>query len=726
MKRIAIVAAMATTCLVPLAVRAEGPVIYDNYIDVGAGYVSGKSFYFGRFTGLVDPGFAVGDVVIHARDPWDSGGTRYWDVEGTDLGLTSRSFTVDYGEQGTWGLKFYYDGIPYYASDSFHSIFNKNGSIQSGIAPGSVTNANSLTGKLTTFDVSTQRDIYGGNLHYQTGDWVFSTNIRQEHKEGIKENSFVYGSTPVSPSYAAITTGALAYFPEPVNYDTGRYEAMAQYNGRTLQAQLSYNFLVFNDNVTAFHAQNPFALNAATVGPGAGGVTTWYSTPPSNSAHQIKAQVAYNVLPTTRLNVNFAYGLQMQNDPFAPSTGNPNVVGTSVPRSSFNGLINNIYGNAAITSAPLENLDLRASYTIDDRDNMSPRNAYTTAVADTTTISTNFNIPYSYLKQKATAEAGYRVLPQTKITFDYAYDSTVRSYADTKDVTENVFGGKVRSNLMEDVNGSLGYSHAMRDAHNYNQFAPWAFINFGTNEDFNGLFKYFEASRTRDEVKGMLDFSPSHEWSGSFMVKYDNDDYSKSTLGLRNNDSISLGPDLTWQPSDDLTLHGYYTYERVFYNQNDVYSTSTSCNSNGFTMTAACNGEWNGKTTDQVHTVGFEADWKAIPDKLKIKVGYNLSYGNTNFVISDGGALALGAPANASLVTAPLPDVVSLLNSLNLRAEYNLMPDVTLFAGDTLSRLDYQDFAYTASTIYSTGLLSGDSKPSYFINVVFMGVRYHF
>ena len=51
---------------------------------------------------------------------------------------------------------------------------------------------------------------------------------------------------------------------------------------------------------------------------------------------------------------------------------------------------------------------------------------------------------------------------------------------------------------------------------------------------------------------------------------------------------------------------------------------------------------------------------------------------------------------------------------------------MTLFAGDTLSRLDYQDFAYTASTIYSTGLLSGDSKPSYFINVVFMGVRYHF
>src|SRR5208282_3298423 len=468
---------------------------------------------------------------------------------------------------------------------------------------------------------------------------------------------------------------------------------------RTLQAQLSYNYFVFNDNVTAFHAQNPFALAAASYGPGVAGLSAFWSTPPSNSAQQIKAQVGYNVTPTTRLNVNFAYGLQMQNDPFAPSTGNANVVGTSIPRSSFNGLINTIYGNAAITSAPWENVNLRASYTIDDRDNLSPHQAYTTAVGDTTTISTNTNLPYSYLRQKATLEGGYRVLPQTKITLDYAYDSSVRSYADTKDVTENTFGGKVRSNLVDDVNGSLGYTHAMRDAHNYNQFAPWAYINNGTNEDFNGLFKYFEASRNRDEVKGMLDFEPDHSLSGSFMIKYDNDDYPQSTLGLRSNDSISLGPDLTWQPTDDLTLHGYYTYQRVFYNQNDVYWTPPTCNANGFLMTAACNGQWNGKTTDQVHTVGFEADWKAIPDKLKIKLSYNLSYGDTAFVISDGGALALGAPANASLVTAPLPDVVSLLNSLNLRVEYNLRPDITLFAGDTLERLDYQDYAYNSSTI---------------------------
>ncbi|MGO8866012.1 MAG: MtrB/PioB family decaheme-associated outer membrane protein [Alphaproteobacteria bacterium] len=726
MKRIAIVAAMATTCLLPLAVRADGPVVTDNYIDVGAGYVSGKSFYFGRFTGLVDPGFAVGDFGFWGRDAWDSGGTRYWNIEGHNLGLTSRSFSAEYGQQGTWGVKVYYDGIPYYASDSFHSVYNKNGTLASGLAPGKATSATALTGKENVFDVSLQRDIFGGNFHYEVGDWVFSTDIRQEHKEGIQETGFTFGSTPVSPSYAAVSTASLQYFPQPVNYDTGRYQVMGQYNGQRLQAQLSYNLSVFNDNVNSIQLANPFALSAASFGPGVAGLSAYWSTPPSNSAHQIKAQVGYNVLPTTRINVNFAYGLQIQNDAFAPSTGNSSVVGTSIPRSSFNGLINTIYGNAAITSNPLERLDLRASYTIDDRDNMSPRNAYTTAVGDTTTISTNYNIPYSELNQKATLEGGYRVLPQTKITLDYAYDSTVRTFADTKDVTENSFGGKVRSNIVEDVNASLGYMHDIRDAHNYNQYAPWAFINMGANEDFNGLFKYFEASRTRDEVKGNLDFSPGHEWNGSFMVKFDNDDYPQSTLGLRSNDSISLGPDLTWEPTDDLTLHGYYTYQRVYYNQNDVYWTTSTCNANGFTSTAACNGQWNGKTTDQVHTVGFEADWKAIPDKLKIKLSYNLSYGDTNFVISDGGALALGAPANASLVTAPLPDVVSLLNSLNLRAEYALRPDITLFAGDTLERLDYQDWAYTASTIYSTGLLPGDSKPSYFINLFLMGVRYRF
>ena len=731
MKRVAIVAAIATTCLVPFTVRAQESQepVYTNEVTVGGGYVSGKSFQFGRFTGLVDPGFAIGDFIIRGRDPWDSGGTQYWDFEGTNLGLTSRSVSAAYGHQGSWGLRFYYDSIPYYFSDSFHSIYNKDGSLISGIAKGSVTNANSLTGKLSILDASTRRDIFGGNFHFETGDWVFSTTVKQEHKEGIKENSLTFAGTPISPSYAAVSTGSLLSFPEPVNYDTGIYQVMGQYNGQRLQGQLSYNLSVFNDNIGVFRAQNPFALAAGTFGPGVAGISAFYSTPPSNSAHQIKAQLGFNLTPTTRFNANFAYGLQMQNDAFQPSTGNANVVGTSVPRSSLDGMINTIFGNASVTSEPWDKVNVRASYTIDDRDNLTPRDHYVTSVGDTTTNTgpnEYSNVPYSYLHQKATVEGGYMVLPQTKLSLDYAYDSTVRTFADTKDVTENTGGAKVRSNLMEDLNASLGYSHAIRDAGHYNQNAPWNFLNNGANLDFNGLFKFFEASRTRDEVKGTLDFSPDHSLSGAFMIKYDNDDYTRSTLGMRNNDSISLGPDLTWQPTDDLTLHGYYTFQRVYYNQNDVYWTTTTCNSNGSTMTAACNGQWNGKTTDQVHTVGFDAEWKAIPDKLTIKLGYNLSYGDTAFVISDGGSLALGAPANASLVTAPLPDVVSLLNSLTLRFEYKLRPDVTLFAADALERLDYQDFASTSATIYSSSLLPGDNNPSYFINVFLMGVRYRF
>ncbi len=744
MKRTLIVAALAASCLVPLAVRAQqaqstnaGTSAPDanaepsgtNEVTVGAGYVSGKSFLFGRFTGLVDPGFAIGDFTYRGHDPWDSGGTHYWDIEAANLGLTSRSVSAAYGQQGTWGLKFYYDGIPYYGSNTFHSVYNPNGSLAAGIAKGSVGSATSLTGKLNVLEAKTQRNIFGGNAHYQVGDWVFSTNIRQEHKEGIKETGLTFGGTPVSPSYSAVTTGAVLYFPEPINYDTGRYEAMAQYNGARLQAQLGYTFSAFNDNTTYFQGQNPFALSAATFGPGVAGLSAYWSTPPSNSAHQVKAQVGLNVTPRTRLNVNFAYGLQMQNDAFAPSTGNVNATGISIPRSSLDGLVNTIFGNAAITSEPLDRVNVRASYTIDDRDNMTPRSHYVTAVGDAlaNTGPTGYsNTPSSYIHQKASLEGGYRVLDETKLTLDYDYDSTLRTFADTKDVTENTFGGKVRSHILDDVNGSLGYSHAMRDAHNYNQNAPWDFLDNAGNLDFGGLFKFYEASRTRDEVKGTLDFSPNHTLNGTFMIKYDNDDYSQSTLGLRNNESISLGPDITWQPTEDLTFHGYYTYQRVYYDQNSVYWTSTTCNANGFTTTAGCNGQWNGKTTDQVHSVGLDAEWKAIPDRLKVKLGYNLSYGDTGFVISDGGTLALGAPANSSLATAPLPDVVSLLNSLTLRVEYNLQSNVMLFIGDTLERLDYQDFALTSATAYSTGLLPGDANPSYFVNVVFVGMRYRF
>src|SRR5471030_2619100 len=64
--------------------------VYTNSVSLGVGYQSGDAFKFGSFTGLnKQGGFGIGDMTLRGRDPWDSGGTRYWDFEAANVGLDS-------------------------------------------------------------------------------------------------------------------------------------------------------------------------------------------------------------------------------------------------------------------------------------------------------------------------------------------------------------------------------------------------------------------------------------------------------------------------------------------------------------------------------------------------------------------------------------------------------------------------------------------------------------
>ncbi|MEA2737716.1 MAG: hypothetical protein QOH05_1023, partial [Acetobacteraceae bacterium] len=75
-----------------------------NWIDFGGQYNSSRSYYLNRFNGAVNPGFyGIGDFHLGGRDAWDSGGTQYWSMDGTDMGLQDRSVIAKAGQQGTWG-----------------------------------------------------------------------------------------------------------------------------------------------------------------------------------------------------------------------------------------------------------------------------------------------------------------------------------------------------------------------------------------------------------------------------------------------------------------------------------------------------------------------------------------------------------------------------------------------------------------------------------------------
>lgn len=731
----------ASVCLLPLQAIAQNAGTApaptgDNWFTVGGQYQNSGSAYYGRFTGQNHPGFyGLGDFHINLRDPWNSGGTRYFQADGRDLGLPDRSVIVKGGQQGTWGVTFSYDGIPYYATNDFLSVWQPNGQLVPGVAAGSLTSTAEAAGLLWNEPLNTQRDIFAATGKYEWGDWTFTGSISHDHKHGLQMNSLAIIAAP-SPT-TTLSDRALGYFAQMIDYDMDSYDALAEYATRRLQVQLGYNFSEFTDNDPVEQLINPFAFpSTSRVGGDPALISSYYTAMPSNSAHQVRLLVGYNLSPTTRLNANFAYGVQLQNASYEPFNGNLNADMSqySIPRSSFDGLVQTIFGNVAITSEPLPNLDIRLAYTIDDRDNQSPRNRYAFSAVDNATVTTPasgyYNLPFSYNHQSVTAEVGYRIRPQTKVSAGYRFDDTYRTYSDASVVIENSEWAQVRSQIIPDLLGTLKYTHANRTAQNYNPSGTWSYLCNGTGDCESepvGMVLFYLATRTRDEVKGMLDWSLNEKLDGSLMVRFANDQYPDSTYGMRSNYNLSIGPDVSYNLGHNLSLHAFYTFQQIYFDQNSVYSRSpTSLGPTGTGYIAP----WNLKTTDQTHTLGITVGWQAIPEKLKLTADYNFSYGDTNYAMGDGGYLAGGAVSAsnlANLVILPLPDVTAMMNSISLRAEYKFRPNVTLIGGYSYERFSYADYAWNVGTTqYVNAFFPGSLQPNFGIHTVGAALRYRF
>lgn len=779
-------ALFASVCLLPLHAFAQAqgasanatgsPVTTSdqpsgNWVTIGGQYNSNGSDYLNRFNGNTHPGFyGIGDFHVGQRDAWDSGGTFFWNAEGSNLGFDDRSFDANIGQQGRWELGFSYDGIPYEAQSNVPSVWQRNGATVPGVPPGSIPlvfgttpfvagsgAVNSLwlpvpdarlASQLFSYNIGTQRNIFTGTGTWHWGNWIITGKIQHDHKTGLQLNSLEIGGTvglttagtggsKNIPPTSGVTSG-LGYFAMPIDYDMDRYDLTAEYDTPRYQIQVGYTFSNFTDNTTEFNAINPFGLNPTTsFGTAAANLSAPYSLPPSNSAHQVRVMFGYNATPTTRLNANFEYGLEMQNSPFVTGTGDP-AANEVEPQNSFNGLVQTFFGNVAVTSQPLPKLDVRLSYTIDDRDNQSSRNFYEVDTRSSTSLSAGgdcaftgglcANLPFSFEHQMLTAEAGYRILAQTKVTLTDTIDSTYRNYADTSFVTSNTVTAQVRSKITDTLFGALSYSHQDRNANNNVNGNTWALLtDGGVSPNPAGLLMYFEASRKHDEVKGTLDYSPLNTVSGTLMVKFANDRYPDTTYGLRNNHNLEIGPDVSWQVTPAISTHAYYTFQQIYYDQSSLYTSSGGLGPTGSGFFVP----YSTKTTDSVHTFGLSVDWQAIKDVLKISLDYNLSYGDTAYALGDGMVLVGGAITNpatiAGLTFQPLPDVTSMLNMIQITGEYKFRPNITMIFGYAYEKFDYSDFMYTAGTTqYANAILPGTLSPNAAVQVVGAGMRIQF
>jgi len=734
---------LATTaaCFVPLAARAQEQPMdargivdrgyqnrpelsYSSEVEVGVGYNSEDSFKFGEYSGQTDKGaFAVGDVDVLQRAPFDGESTQYWEVTGTDLGLDSRSLHLGYGNQGTFDVFFDYNQIPHNQIDDGRTPYRGAGdsvlTLPSGFVKGNSTaDMTTLQSDLRNVDIETERkDLGGGITWHLTPNWSVSGTYHHQFKDGTDTIAGIFATSGGNPRSAIL--------PEPIDYETDTANINVSYTGMRSQLELAYEgswFTNNNDSLTwdSAYANPQWSALAPSFDPGRGRL----ALPPDNQAHRISLSGGYSLTDTTRLTGVFSYARMTQDEDFLPYTINPDLsVPVALPRKSLDGEVNNILANVAVTARPMPKLELAARYRYNDRDNDTPRDVFLHTAndvgnqVDPSDEDARINLPYSWTQHLVNLDAGYRILPSTKVSVGYEFENKDRTFTVVETTRDHTFKGKVQSAPFDYLNGYFAYAHTLRDGSDYAGNRPFldSHANISDPAEFENhpfLRKFYLTDRNTDNFNAGISVMPSEQVTLGLSGGYTFNDYEDPVFGLDNSTMGHVTVDVSFSPREDVTAYAFFTHERSTYKQRGY-----SFNPGTGALPVDSSRLWSIDTDDQVETFGGRVEWAAIPDTLDLAGEYTYSTASTGFSFTSGSPPVL-----------PVPDIGTRIHSLGVSADYHIDTNMSLKFAYRFEQFSSEDFSLdgTSPTTISQVLTLGESSPDYVAHVFAVSFKYRF
>ena len=657
-------------------------------VEVGVENVDHASAKFGEYNGLNKQGTtAIGNIDLRGGGDNDKGDTTRYRLRATDLGLQTRDIKGEYGEQGKYRLDLEYDELQRNRSDSYQTPYVGVGSSnltlpQSWLVPtvpavGPAFNARGLSA-----DVTSAPALVGGHVKVPTAvnlgtaaatqaadlplfnkiplytrraaesagfntiltpQWELTGSIKREKKDGYKP----MGALSILPvGKDEIST----VIPDLIRQTHNQYNAALTYHDSGSTLSVAYYGSQFENDVNGM-SWTDWSAPLATRG-----VAT-ISSAPSNQFHQLNLTGTHNYSTSTRLVANVAYGRATQNASFISDS--TDILPTGV--GSLNGEVINKAVNLKLTSKVNHDLALSGAFKFEQRDNRTPVNTYQFSDAQQPIATpsgnpfpgvvlaqnANANRAYSKRQNQFNVDADYRVTAGQAVKVGYDNQTTDRycngswiSCADAATTKDNTLRLEWRSNLLEDLNGRVGYAYAMRRVNNYNEDAFLALVPFANvvpagatqsayqyllangltgygpqagyavttgaanlftpnnnalaNAEYAnqnriselpGMRRYNMADRNRDKLRAALNWQASEKWSLQGGLEANNDDYFNSTYGLKSGDGWALNLDTTYSPSEKFVTTAYWSHEeqRQQIAGNSYTANSAATNVGGFT-----------------------------------------------------------------------------------------------------------------------------------------------
>jgi len=660
-----------------------------GYVDVGILGANSTDEQFGTYSGLKanDPYLQFGGLVRYRgtdAEYFDLDASRF-NLDGTRIAAQAPYLFVEGGKQGLIELKGAYQEIPYYPHAGALTPFLGVGSSRltlpaNWVTAGSTAQMIALPGSLRDADLQQKRQIVdlGGRFLLNQSHWAFDLDYRHDKKSGEQ----------VSGSNFLTTTSLLA---APVNYSTDQIDAGAQYSRDNWQVRLGYYGSFFNNGSAALTWDNPFTPF------GTGANVGRASLAPDNSFNQFSVTGGWQVVPSTRLMGTFAFGEASQNDAFIPSTINPGIATTPLPRPNLDGSIDTYNYTVRLTSRPIDRLSITADYVDDRRDNKTAQAAYSQVVTDVYVASTLFNLPYSFDRATARALADFTVAKGAKVELGFKgehYDTTFQSIAKTSTSDGWL---EVHTSMSSKYGFSLKYDKSRRTIDEF-QTAPTIIAIE------NPLLRRFDlADRERDQLRGTGYIVPVQSITLGLTAERDEDSYGRSEVGLTAAHDFSVTLSASWTPAQDTSVQAYATRQ--------VISADQAGSQNGGPA------DWFAHTADEVNTGGLSGEIKNI--KSKFDLGGNVYASYTRESIN----LDVGTPNVAGFPNNTFRDV-----GLRLFANYKVNEKTSMRIDYWHERYRTQDWALdgvTPTTIVNA-LSLGITSPNFTVDQLLLSFRYAF
>jgi MtrB/PioB family decaheme-associated outer membrane protein len=740
------VAARAVLLLVLMTLAVVRPAVAQNPLDafrLTGEIVAGVRFYLlepsDRNKGKLEEyrdlssGALVEGVYLRLARPDESYATEFG---GDKWGREDQHYFLNAERLGLWSFGFDWDQIPHVDSTTARLRHTENDRGRFTL-PTPRPNLNTYNTATELDEISKRWDTMRVFLTLSpTPDVDLKAEYTRIRKEGDRPFSIAFSSPG----------GNFLEILSPISQTIHDVRLRGTMSGESWQLQAGYGLSIFNNGVRAVVADNPcFGLAAAVAAGGCAGDATGaqatgrMSVEPDNIAHTFSIAGAVNLPMRTRLSANASYSLRMQDESFLAHTINPAIASTTLalPAQSLDGNVGITLINLNLTTRPLNPLTITARYRFYDHDDMTGEVVFPGHVVNdrTLVIEDRTNPRFGYTRHNADLDARWRFGRPVAVTIGGGWERWDRVNHREVQLTDEVFAKAALDVTPVDwLLARLTYRPSFRRLDEYLTFAhlEHTVLEEETPDQLAQgqsvlLRKFDEANRDRHAVDLTLQFSPFETLTATLIGEYRSDDYYDSPLGLQHAYRWGVGMDVSWQPSEHVSVFGGYMHEVIHQKQRSRSRPVTGTTTFDFT-----DFDWLTFNVDTVDTLHLGAEVAVIPNTLILRGAASFSYalGEVDNRNPLGPPRSGSAAQNATAVAHRWPAFEDTLVRLDLAARYHFAKVWTLTVAYAWESFKQSDWRTEGLTPFLPGVTSsiflGNDSRNYNAHIAAITLGYRF